>query len=170
MESNQGTTRRGFMTWATAGIMGFIGMCLSIPMVGYIVSPALLRRKESPIKIGSLSQLEPDDPAELEAVFESSDGYLKTMATRAVWAVKRKSGEIRVYNPHCTHLGCAYHWNKEERLFKCPCHLGVYDIDGNVVSGPPPRSLDTLEYHVEGENLFVDYRDFRAGSVKKSPI
>jgi menaquinol-cytochrome c reductase iron-sulfur subunit len=170
MDENQDTTRRGFLGWATAGIMGFIGLCLSVPLVGYIVSPALIRRKETPIKVGALSQLQPGVPAELEAVFESRDGYLQTMMTRAVWAVKKKSGEIRVYNPHCTHLGCAYRWNAEERLFKCPCHGGVYDIDGKVVAGPPPRPLDTLEYHVEEGKLLVDYEDFKSGSVKKTPI
>jgi len=170
MDESGEITRRGFMAWMTAGIMGIIGVCLSVPLVGYIISPALIRRKEAPIKVGDLSQLQPNNPMEMEAVFESNDGYLKSSVTRAVWAVKNGSGEIKVYNPHCTHLGCAYHWQADDRLFRCPCHLGVYDIDGKVISGPPPRSLDTLEYRVEGGNLYVQYQDFKAGSVRKIPI
>jgi Rieske Fe-S protein len=39
--------------------------------------------------------------------------------------------------------------------FFCPCHNGVFDKDGNVVSGPPPRPLDRFEVKVEDDQLFI---------------
>jgi nitrite reductase/ring-hydroxylating ferredoxin subunit len=33
---------------------------------------------------------------------------------------------------------------------QCPCHGSVYAADGRVLSGPAPRSLDTLPMQVQG--------------------
>jgi Rieske Fe-S protein len=33
--------------------------------------------------------------------------------------------------------------------FRCPCHGGVFDAEGNVVEGPPPRPLDRVEVRVD---------------------
>jgi Rieske Fe-S protein len=43
----------------------------------------------------------------------------------------------------------------ERQQFFCPCHNGVYDKQGNVVSGPPPRPLDRYELKVDGEQIFM---------------
>jgi menaquinol-cytochrome c reductase iron-sulfur subunit len=77
---------------------------------------------------------------------------------------------VVAYNPHCTHLGCAYRWNSGTRHFECPCHGGVYDLDGRVVAGPPPRPLDRLDVHVEGDELAVRYVDFQSGVSKTTPL
>ena len=51
-----------------------------------------------------------------------------------------------------------------------PLHRGVYDIDGDVLSGPPPRPLDRLDFRIEDGDLRVNYRDFKAGTPKKDSI
>src|ERR1035437_6593260 len=38
----------------------------------------------------------------------------------------------------CTHQGCTVSYNSSSNNFQCPCHHGVFDTSGNVVSGPPP--------------------------------
>ena len=55
----------------------------------------------------------------------------------------------------CTHLGCLVEYNKNQQKFVCPCHAGVYDLDGNVVSGPPPRPLAVLPLKIEGETIII---------------
>lgn len=61
----------------------------------------------------------------------------------------------RIFDNHCTHLGCPYHWEASVQRFVCPCHNGVFDINGNVVSGPPPRPLDYYDAKVEGGTLYM---------------
>jgi Rieske Fe-S protein len=39
-------------------------------------------------------------------------------------------------------------WNEVKGQFICPCHGGVYDRDGRVVSGPPPAPLTRLNVRV----------------------
>jgi Rieske Fe-S protein len=49
-----------------------------------------------------------------------------------------------VLSNSCAHLGCPVRWlvNAEgEGEFLCPCHGGIYDINGNWVGGPPPRGM-----------------------------
>ena len=55
----------------------------------------------------------------------------------------------------CTHLGCLVNYYPEKQLFICPCHAGVYDLEGNVVSGPPPRPLPKYSVRVVGTNLVI---------------
>ena len=42
----------------------------------------------------------------------------------------------------CAHLGCPVRWVPASERFICPCHGGVYDLQGVRVGGPPPRPLD----------------------------
>ena len=77
---------------------------------------------------------------------------------------------INVLSNSCAHLGCPVRWlvNTEgEGEFLCPCHGGIYDINGGWVGGPPPRGMYRYtevkieedgklyvkhEYNVGGEN------------------
>ena len=56
----------------------------------------------------------------------------------------------------CTHLGCTVPWDSERRCFVCPCHASVYDIEGNVISPPAPRPLDTHPVRIENGIVKVD--------------
>jgi menaquinol-cytochrome c reductase iron-sulfur subunit len=40
--------------------------------------------------------------------------------------------------------------NEGAQLFMCPCHSGIYDADGSVAAGPPPRPLQTYPVRVRG--------------------
>jgi Rieske Fe-S protein len=51
---------------------------------------------------------------------------------------------INVLSNSCAHLGCPVRWlvNTEGHgEFLCPCHGGIYDINGGWVGGPPPRGM-----------------------------
>jgi len=55
----------------------------------------------------------------------------------------------------CTHLGCLVEFNKNQQKFLCPCHAGVYDLEGNVVSGPPPKPLTVIPLRIEGDTIII---------------
>lgn len=58
-----------------------------------------------------------------------------------------EGGRPFALNLTCTHKQCTVEFREEESRFVCPCHKGVYDRDGRVVSGKPPRSLQ--RYRIE---------------------
>jgi cytochrome b6-f complex iron-sulfur subunit len=45
----------------------------------------------------------------------------------------------------CVHLGCKVPFRDDCNSFKCPCHGSHYNIDGEYLDGPAPRSLDRFE-------------------------
>jgi cytochrome b6-f complex iron-sulfur subunit len=53
---------------------------------------------------------------------------------------------FRAFSAICTHLGCVVQWNEVRHQIDCPCHAGVFDINGKAVAGPPPKPL--AEYGV----------------------
>jgi len=55
----------------------------------------------------------------------------------------------------CTHLGCLVEYEREKNRLICPCHAGTYDLEGNILSGPPPRPLSKVALKVEGEQLII---------------
>jgi quinol---cytochrome c reductase iron-sulfur subunit, bacillus type len=65
-----------------------------------------------------------------------------------VWIRKKADGTLMIFEPHCTHLGCAYAWNQSNRDFECPCHGGKFDENGNRIAGPPPRPLDRYQVKI----------------------
>ena len=44
---------------------------------------------------------------------------------------------------------------KNQRIFKCPCHDGRYDVEGRVISGPPPAPLKRHETKIEDGKIFL---------------
>ena len=156
-------SRRKFFLWVTRAVVGLIGTSLAVPLVKYVISPALKRRDKPWVAVGEVGELTAGQPKQLEYVATIRDGYLEAKTHKAVWAVKQSDGQVTVFSPMCTHLGCGYHWDGEERKFKCPCHGSVYDVSGNVLHGPAPRHLDVLPSKIENGRLLVMYKEFKAG-------
>jgi len=56
--------------------------------------------------------------------------------------IRRDATHLHALSATCTHSEiCLVEWDPRRGQLVCPCHRGVYDIYGNVVSGPPPRPL-----------------------------
>jgi menaquinol-cytochrome c reductase iron-sulfur subunit len=160
-------TRRKFFQWVTRAAAGLIGLSLAIPLVGYVVSPALKRRDKPWVEVGGVDELTAGEPKQLDYVATIRDGYLEAKTHKAVWAVKQSDGQVTVFSPMCTHLGCGYHWDATDRKFKCPCHGSVFDVTGQVLAGPAPRQLDALPSKIENARLLVMYKEFRSGVTQQ---
>jgi menaquinol-cytochrome c reductase iron-sulfur subunit len=58
----------------------------------------------------------------------------------------------------CAHLGCPVRYIQASKRFVCPCHGGVYDVQGKVDGGPPVRPLDRFYTRVRGGRVEVGDR------------
>ena len=163
-------TRRKFFQWVTRAAAGLIGVSLAIPLVGYVVSPALKRRDKPWVEVGGVDELTAGVPKPLDYIATIRDGYVETKMQKAVWAVKQMDEQVTVFSPMCTHLGCGYAWDNGEKKFKCPCHGSVFDLSGEVVAGPAPRQLDRLPSKVENGRLLVIYKEFKSGVREQTEL
>jgi menaquinol-cytochrome c reductase iron-sulfur subunit len=162
-ESTPQGTRRSFFSWMIGIATSVIGLGLAIPLAGYVISPAMKRRKTLWAEVGPTDSLQAGEPEELEFASTSKDGWRTDTAKKAIWAVKQPAGDIVVFSPICPHLGCGFRWEGGDHKFHCPCHGSVYDVTGKVVAGPAPRSLDVLPSKVEQGKLSVIYKEFKSG-------
>ena len=156
-------SRRTFFQWMTAAAAAVVAVGLAVPLLGSLVSPAFMRRRQEWVDIGPIDALSAGRPTQLDHVTTVRDGWLEAKSEKAVWAVKQSQGDIKVFSPICTHLGCGYRWDETERKFLCPCHGSSYDINGLVLGGPAPRPLDVLPSKVQDGRLLVMYKDFKSG-------
>lgn len=56
---------------------------------------------------------------------------------------------------NCTHLGCTFPWNSNERQFQCPCHGSRYDEEGRVLRGPAPLPLRLTSVTIDGDYIRI---------------
>jgi len=78
--------------------------------------------------------------------------------SRKLFIVRDAKGFISL-SARCTHLGCMVVWNRDHRMFLCPCHGGKYDAEGRNVEGPPPRPLDILALRLDDSGVLVVDQD-----------
>lgn len=76
-----------------------------------------------------------------------ADGWYETRKQSVVF-IDRSNDGYHALSAVCQHLGCRVNWDDGKQQFLCPCHGGVYDREGRVVAGPPPRPLERLAVRV----------------------
>jgi cytochrome b6-f complex iron-sulfur subunit len=55
----------------------------------------------------------------------------------------------------CTHQGCTVNYGASSKQFSCPCHGGLFNISGKVLSGPPPSPLKQYTATLSGNTLTI---------------
>jgi Rieske Fe-S protein len=71
--------------------------------------------------------------------------------------LRKSQTEVVVFSNVCTHLSCRVNWHNDKQQYICPCHDGRFGIDGQIVSGPPPRPLDVYATKVENGVLSIHF-------------
>jgi Rieske Fe-S protein len=66
--------------------------------------------------------------------------------------------EWRAFSAVCTHLNCTVQYQDSTRQIWCACHNGLYDLNGKVVSGPPPMPLEEYTVRLRGDEVVISRR------------
>lgn len=154
-EDNQ-LGRRRFLSVATLSIAGFMGASMLVPAVAYVIGPALKRNGDQNwIKLGPASKVEINTPTLFKVTVENQTGWIASEEELSFYVYTENGRDYIAMSNICTHLGCRVRWIDEQQQFFCPCHNGIFDKEGLVVAGPPPRSLDRYEVKVEDGQLYL---------------
>jgi menaquinol-cytochrome c reductase iron-sulfur subunit len=142
-------TRRRFMT-GTAHTAGGVAVgAIALPSLGFALGPLF----DKPVVRWETVGFPNDFPA---------DNYVPKIITVTpdIGDVGKTTVYLRARNPQfdttpvnqynrfiaissrCAHLGCPVRWTPAAERFICPCHGGVYDLQGARTGGPPVRPLD----------------------------
>jgi menaquinol-cytochrome c reductase iron-sulfur subunit len=155
MPTNTQPGRRGFLENAIAGLGAIISAALALPAAGYLMLAPRSKTGGDFIEAGDLAKLTVNNPEQLIFQRKRVDGWKVVTEKASAWVVKTSDSKVVAYGPECTHLGCAYKWDAKEKNFACPCHTSAFSLDGKVLMGPAPRSLDRYDVKVEGNKILL---------------
>lgn len=141
-ESRAQITRRRFLTtlFAAASAIGLGAFLAPLVRFAYpVVTGPVFER----LRLASVEDITPEG---VRFEYQEVPGML----------IQKQDGSFAAFSLVCTHLGCIVRWDAIDREFKCPCHAGFFDEDGEVISGPPPRPLNRFTIAVENGGIFVE--------------
>lgn len=119
---------------------GFVSTAIAVvyPVSRYLIPPASGEPATTSVVASRLAET------------KLNSAVLFKFGSRPGLLVRTSEGELRAFNAVCTHLDCTVQYKTDTSQIWCACHNGMYDLAGNVVSGPPPRPLERLAVNVRG--------------------
>ena len=147
--------RRSFLVRTMVALHGAIGATLAFILGSAALAPAFSRRADTWLRATALDNLPDGEPLAVTLRVARQDGFTQVVDRTVVYLMKTGDNEVRAMHSTCTHLGCRTSYDRETRQILCPCHGGVYDLNGQVVAGPPPSPLPQLNARIENGNVFV---------------
>ena len=137
--------RRRFLGGMICGGVAALGAGSAVPLIGYV---------------GNLRAEPPPDFLVLEpADYELAPGDFKIIMYGPIKALilrmPEPDGSLRVFVATCTHFDCTVGYVADIQQIYCACHEGYYDLDGNVLAGPPPRPLPRFHTRLLDDKLII---------------
>jgi Rieske Fe-S protein len=137
--------RRRFLHGMLGGGALTLGAGASVPLLQYVGN----FREEPPPEFLVLAAAEYDPPPGKAKM--ALYGRMPMLLLRT----PEPGSELKVFVATCTHLNCTVHYREEQRCIVCACHGGYFDLDGRVVSGPPPQALRQFYHRVQDGQLVI---------------
>jgi menaquinol-cytochrome c reductase iron-sulfur subunit len=134
-------SRRSFLSRLTMAAGGLVTLLAAIPVVTVTLEPLLRRRPMAWRAVGKPDVFEVGKTVRVEFEDAGARPWAGRTGRTAAWLRRKSEQEFIAFSVDCTHLGCPVRWEPGAQLFLCPCHGGVYYVDGRVAGGPPPRPL-----------------------------
>ncbi len=133
MKSEKNIPRRTFLDWLLGGGLVVWAIGFVAPVVAYLWPAQRRGPGAQAVSAGKLEE------------FAEWQTKIVALSGQPVIVIRTPQG-FRAFSAICTHLGCIVTWDAARHLVACPCHAGLFDLNGRVVGGPPPRPL--TEYGV----------------------
>jgi menaquinol-cytochrome c reductase iron-sulfur subunit len=142
-------TRRRFVTGSVHAAGGVAAAAFTLPALGFALGPLF---DKLPVRWETIGF--PDDfpnntyvPAVVTitpSIGESGKTtvYVRTRNPALDTDPPTQYNRFVAISSRCAHLGCPVRWTPAAERFICPCHGGVYDLQGARTGGPPVRPLD----------------------------
>ncbi len=140
----QGPGRRQFLRTLSGAFLGIWALGGAGALAAYLKAPEHDESSnERVVRIGKLEDL------------RIGEARLVRHGVSPFFVIRTGAEHVIALSAVCTHVRCILDYDHERRGLVCPCHDGRFDLNGNVVSGPPPRALPTYEVSTRAGEVFV---------------
>ena len=148
--------RRKFLSGIIGMVAGAVAIVVGLPAIGYLISPGVKRQsQEKRLILGPVAGLTPGIPTGFPFSRKIKDGWVESAQTGVAYAVTHDGQNVKVFSNVCTHLSCRVTWDPDKGGFFCPCHDGLFGVDGEILAGPPPRPLDQFQTKIENGQIQI---------------
>jgi cytochrome b6-f complex iron-sulfur subunit len=137
-------TRRDLLNLSlgTTGLLA--GAAIFGPIAMYLAAPASERTARGDLLVAGADAI------------PVNGARTKIIEGREFLIVRRDATNFHALARACTHSEvCLVDWDPKRRQLVCPCHRGIFDLNGNVVAGPPPRPLERRDVVVRDGAVYV---------------
>jgi len=121
--------------------VGFVSTALSFlyPLFRYAIPPIAAEPATDSVVAGKIAE------------FRNNSGVVLKFGTKPAILIRTSDGQFRAFSAVCSHLDCTVQYKADTSQIWCACHNGMYDLSGQVISGPPPRPLEAFAVNLRGE-------------------
>lgn len=138
--------RRAFVRWLLGTGVGASIASFLYPAIRFMDPPDVPEASVNEVAAGKLQDLKPNS------------GKIVKFGSRPVLLVRVDESQWRAFSAVCTHLNCTVQFRDDTHQIWCACHNGTYDMNGKVVSGPPPAPLEEYTVRLRGDDVVVSRR------------
>ena len=138
--------RRTILRWLLGG--GFTASIASFlyPAVRFMNPPDVPEASVNEVAAGKVQELKPNT------------GKIVKFGAKPALLVRVGENDFKAFSAVCSHLNCTVQFRDSTQQIWCACHNGVYDLNGKVVSGPPPAPLEEYAVRVRGDEVVISKR------------
>lgn len=136
-------TRREFIRFLLGGgFFAFLGSAF-YPILHYLLPPTGTEESVSNVVAAKVGELAPNS------------GKIFRFGDKPALLIFTDKGTYKAFSAVCTHLNCTVEYHPTSKGIVCACHNGRYDLNGKVVSGPPPKPLPEFKVTQRGGDILV---------------
>ncbi len=155
-------SRRDFVKGVVVITGTVMGLAIGLPAIDFLISPGLkVKEAEAWVPVGPFDNYEVGVPKLFSFNRTEINGWEQTVLSYGAFVVRKSETEVIVLSNICTHLACRVSWHPDIQNYVSPCHNGHFDINGSVISGPPPRPLDEFTTKIEDGKLSILFPAFK---------
>ncbi len=133
-QDDKAPARRDFLGYAIGGTAAALGVMAIYPVVKFV--QPMESTAPTAVQVGKAEK------------FPRGSSRMVMLGGDPVLVIRMEDGSFRGFVALCTHLNCIVAYSAAHKQIECPCHGGVYSLEGKNISGPPPRPLKRVDVSV----------------------
>jgi Rieske Fe-S protein len=134
--------RRFLNTVLGGGTFALLG-AVFYPILRFVLPPKVSEAATTSVVAGQVGDLKPGAGKIFR--FGNQPGLLLLTA----------AGQYKAFSAVCPHLQCTVQYRADMSQIWCACHNGMFNLNGQVVSGPPPKGLEEYQVDLRGTEIVV---------------